>query len=108
MGILNRLFRKQESLLSPHQSRPDREKKEALSEWEKLPAYIPADPKDYPLVSLIATAIASGDKPDSQFTITNIWQRNPEVIDLSLITASLAAETLSDGHYTIKTIYRKK
>ncbi|WP_394812823.1 hypothetical protein [Streptococcus iniae] len=74
MGILNRLFRKQESLLSPHQSRSDREKKEALSEWEKLPAYIPADPKDYPLVSLIATAIASGDKPDSQFTITNIWQ----------------------------------
>ncbi|MEW6855720.1 hypothetical protein ABG809_00295 [Streptococcus iniae] len=60
------------------------------------------------MVSLIATAIASGDKPDSQFTITNIWQRNPEVIDLSLITASLAAETLSDGHYTIKTIYRKK
>ena len=32
-------------------------------------------PEDYDLVSVIATAIAAGDRPDSQFIIKSIKQK---------------------------------
>ena len=37
--------------------------------WIDIPAYIPAEPKEYQLVSIVATAIAAGEFPESRFVI---------------------------------------
>lgn len=79
-----------------------------LNEWEPVPAYIEAEPADYELVSVIATAIAAGDRPDSQFVVKKIYQRNPEARAVSLIAASLAAGALDDSQFVVKSIHQKR
>lgn len=79
-----------------------------LNEWEPVPAYIEADPADYELVSVIATAIAAGDRPNSQFVVKKIYQRNPEAQTVSLIAASLAAGALDDSQFVVKSIHQKR
>ena len=37
--------------------------------WIDIPAYIPAEPKEYQLVSIVRTAIAAGEFPESRFVI---------------------------------------
>ncbi|WP_161978906.1 hypothetical protein [Streptococcus sp. S784/96/1] len=78
-----------------------------LDGWEPILGFIPADKEDYELVSVIATAIAAGDYPDSQFKITRIMQRNPEALTVSLIASSIAAGDYPDSQLTVKSIYTK-
>ncbi|MGT2756827.1 hypothetical protein [Streptococcus ovuberis] len=105
MGFFQRLFGKSR----------DEEAPIAISElpndldgWEALPGFIPASQEDYDLVSLIATAIAAGDRPDSQFVVKRIMQRNPEALTVSLIASSIAAGDYPDSQFAIKSIYTKK
>ncbi|MGT2888278.1 hypothetical protein N1496_07940 [Streptococcus didelphis] len=105
MGLFTRFFGQkgnQESLDS------EQIKQDQISEWETLPAYVPASQEDYELVSAIATAIAAGDNPDSHFIVKNIFQRNKEAVKLSLITSSLVAGEAPDSQFLVKGIYRKK
>lgn len=49
---------------------------EPSENWEKIPAYIPADKSDYKKVTLITSAIAAiaaGVYPESQFRVTSIY-----------------------------------
>lgn len=76
-------------------------------DWEELPAYVAASPEDFQLVSVIATAIAAGDSPESQFVVKRIMQRNPEVQKVALISASLAAEYETESQLVIKNIKKR-
>ncbi|EOH97804.1 hypothetical protein [Enterococcus pallens] len=76
--------------------------------WEEVPAFIATDPKGYPLVSLIATAIATGDQPDSQFVVKRILKRNPEAKQVALIAASLAAGAHPDSQLSVRKISKRK
>ncbi|MDH6364677.1 hypothetical protein M2139_001747, partial [Enterococcus sp. PF1-24] len=42
---------------------------EITTEWQELPAFIETDPAEYELVSVLATAIAAGDHPESEFVV---------------------------------------
>lgn len=77
-------------------------------EWEPLPAFVPASPDDVKLVSILATAIATGDSPESHFIVKKVLQRNEEVKIISLITASIAAGQQDNSQLLIKKIYQKK
>ena len=79
MGLFARLFKKSE----PHQeitktSSETLDDNESEMKWKAVPAYIEASEEEYQLVSLIATAIAAGDQPKSQFVVKKVMQRNPE------------------------------
>lgn len=74
----------------------------------EIPAFIPTDPNEYELVSVIATAIAAGDHPKSQFVVKNIMKRNPEAHLVSLISASLAAGTMPESKFVVKKISQVK
>ncbi len=67
----------------------------------------PVPPEDYDLVSVIATAIAAGDRPDSQFIIKSIKQKNPEVILTSVIAASIMAGESQQSQFIVKNIKEK-
>lgn len=106
MGFFKRLFKgsqpvekEQEQVTSPPSE---------SEEWTALPGYLPASPDDYERVSVIATAIAAGDRPDSQFVVKRILQRNPEAVTVSLIASSLVSVDQPDSQLLVKHIYRKK
>ncbi|CZR10006.1 hypothetical protein [Trichococcus ilyis] len=74
----------------------------------EIPAFIPTDPNEYELVSVIATAIAAGDHPKSQFVVKNIMKRNPEAHLVSLISASIAAGAMPESKFVVKKISQVK
>lgn len=106
MGIFQRLLAKKEEK-KPTAARPEKAEN-VLDEWEALPEFIPADETDYLSVSLIATAIAAGDRSDSQFKVRKIMQRNPEALRVSIIASALAAEHYPDSRMVVRSIYTKK
>ncbi len=109
MGIVARLFKKAHE--QPELAEPVIKitaEKEAAEKWETIPAYIEASSKDYQLVSIIATAIATGEQPASQFIVKKIMQRNPEAKLVSLIVASVAAGNEADQHFIVQRIATKK
>lgn len=113
MGWFKNLFNKKQETPETKTAHPtsDSVKSQAdelKDEWEPVPAYIDAKPADYELVSVIATAIAAGNRPDSQFVVKNIYQRNPEAKDVSLIAASLAAGALEDSQFVVRSIHKKR
>lgn len=77
-------------------------------EWEEVPGFVATEPATETTVSIIATAIAAGDRPDSSFTVKRVLKRNPEVELVSLIASCLAAEALPDSQFCIKKIAKKK
>ncbi|MGX6978235.1 hypothetical protein ACWN8V_03035 [Vagococcus elongatus] len=77
------------------------------SEWRTVPNYIAADEEEYEIVSLIVTAIAAGDKPESQFKIKKIMKVNPEVELVSVIAAAIAAGDNSERKYIVKSVKQK-
>lgn len=107
MGILQLLFGKNKvdiEVKSPATTIVNQEQ----DDWELLPGYIPAEPEDTRLVTLIASSIATGDQPESEFRVKKIWQRNPEVVTVSLIATSIASIDRPDSQLVVKSVYRKK
>ena len=78
------------------------------SEYENIPGFIETDQSEYELVSVVASAVAAGDNPDSTFTIKKILKRNPEVTLVSAIALSLAAGDSPDSQFTIQSIKKRK
>ena len=74
--------------------------------WIDIPAYIPAEPKEYQLVSIVATAIAAGEFPESRFVIKNrkTKSRSKEV---AIIAASIAAELSEESQLVVKRISKQ-
>lgn len=112
MGWFRNLFNNKQTAMDnvsekSHQIDEQPNQQKETSGWEAVPAYIEADPADYSLVSLIATAIAAGDQPDSEFVVKKIYQRNPEAKLVSLVAASLAAGALNESQLVVKSISKK-
>ena len=78
------------------------------SEYEDIPGFIETDPSEYELVSVITSAVAAGDNPDSSFEIKKILKRNPEVTLVSTIALAVAAGDNPDSQFTINKIQAKK
>jgi hypothetical protein len=109
MGLFTRLFKKSEH----HQeitkiSSEKHDDDEYETKWKVVPAYIEASTEDYQLVSLIATAIAAGDQPKSQFVVKKVMQRNPEAKLVSIIAASLAAGINAQSQFVVQKIHKNR
>jgi len=104
MGFFNKLF---------GNNAKNAEKELAVEEnkdsgYEDIPGFIETDPSEYELVSVITSAVAAGDNPDSSFEIKKILKRNPEVTLVSTIVLAVAAGDNPDSQFTINKIQAKK
>lgn len=109
MGLLANLFKKKSTNddvnLITHEE-PD--KRSVSDEWKAVPGFIPTSPDEYVKVSLIASSIAIGDYPNSEFIVKKIYKRNPEVQTVSIIAASLASDYVGDDRQVrVTNIYKK-
>lgn len=78
------------------------------SEWEELPAYIPVDPKEHRIACVIASAIAAGDRPESEMVVRRVSIANPEHRRVACIATALGAGALETSSFTVKRIYKQK
>lgn len=76
--------------------------------WEPLPAYLPVDPREHEHACVIASAIAAGDHPTSEFRVKHVLVANPEHRTVSIIATALAAGALPESSFTVKNIYKMK
>lgn len=76
--------------------------------WEPLPAYLPVDPHEHTAACVIASAIAAGDHPSSEFHVRRVLVANPEHRTVSVIATALAAGALPESSFTVKNIYKMK
>lgn len=79
-----------------------------LGAWEPLPAYLPVDPREHTAACVIASAMAAGDHPASEFRIKRVLMANPEHRTVSVIATALAAGALPESSFTVKNIYKMK
>lgn len=105
MGVIERLLGRRKKIIEQPKNNVLEEKE---TEWQQLPAFIDSAESEHQLVSLIATSIAAGDYPNSQFVVKKIMKRNPEVHLVSLIAASLEAAAMNGSRLNIKGIAKKK
>ena len=111
MGLFQRLFGKKNK---PPETAPTvvdsvtAEKTAVSEEWQELPFYVTADVPEKELVTVVATAIAAGDQPNSQFVVKKIQVKNPEAQLVSLIATSIAAGDQPDSQFIVKKIYQRK
>lgn len=105
MGIFERLLGKRK--MAEKQPK-NNENSDIESCWKPLPAFVSSDRNEHERVSLIATAIAAGDHPNSQFVVKRIMKRNPEIRLVSVIAASLTATTMSGNQLNVKRVAKKK
>jgi len=114
MKLFKRLFGKEQDRVNKkaekisNTSKPSETTAESTDQWKEVPAFIAASPDDYEKVSVIATAIASGDSPESRFVIKRILQRNPEAREVAIIATSIAAEASDNSLMVVKNIKKKK
>ena len=77
-------------------------------EWEEVPAFVDTDPHEHPEVSVIATAIAAADRPESQFVVRRVQVVNPEWRRVALISTAIAAGALEKSDFVVRSISKKK
>lgn len=107
MAIFSKLFKRTNNANSAASAEELSIINECESDYERMDVFIQADIKEYELVSIIATAIATGERPESKFIVKNILQRNPEVQIVSLIATSIAAGTNENSKFIVRNISKK-
>lgn len=116
MGFLNRFFKRKPKIdpikLNPQPNQveepPPAETVIYKEEnWQPLPEYIDADLEERKIASVIATAIAAGDQPESQFVVRRVQKRNPEFTLVAVMATLLAAETQDNSQWAVKKILKK-
>ncbi|MBS7575931.1 MULTISPECIES: hypothetical protein [unclassified Enterococcus] len=80
------------------------------SEYLLLEPYVetPLNAREERRVFLIATSIAAGDAPSSQYKIKSIKKENPIYKEVSIITASIVAENAVQSGFKIRSIKVRK
>ncbi|MEI5991808.1 hypothetical protein A5881_003347 [Enterococcus termitis] len=107
MGLFERLFNKEKAEMKTEEQLlfSTIEEKE---EWQEIAGYIPVDSTEYQFVSLIATAIAAGNQPESEFVVKRISKRNPEAQLVSVIATSIASADHTKSQFVIQSIKEKR
>ena len=77
-------------------------------EWELVPAFVPVPEDERAIPSVIATAIAAGDRPDSEFTVTSVETVNPEARLVTVIATAIAAGDRPESEFVVRRVYRRK
>jgi hypothetical protein len=104
MGLFGRLFNKEKTIETTKSLPAETE----IDEWQELPGYLPAPPEEYQLVSVIASAVAAGDQPQSQFVVKRILKRNPEAERVAAIAAAIASWDQTEKQLVIRSIKERR
>lgn len=80
----------------------------AVSQWKEVPFYVESEASEQELVATIATAIAAGDAPESQFQVKKVLKKNPEAQLVATIATAIAAGDAPASQFQVKKIYQKK
>lgn len=82
---------------------------QSQNSWEPVEPYTALeDSSEATLPSVIATAIAAGDHPKSEFKVTSVKKANPEYRLVSVIATSIAAGDKPQSDFVVKRIYKLK
>ena len=87
------------------------EPKQASSEadeWELVEAYVPVEASERTIPSVIATAIAAGDRPESEFVVRSVEKPNPEARRVAVIATAIAAGDRPESEFVVRRVYRRK
>lgn len=76
-------------------------------DYVSLPAYIPVSAEEKKLVTLVASAIAAGEHPDTKLAVKNIQKKNPEAKKIALAAVSLMAYDSPGKQYRVTSIQKK-
>jgi hypothetical protein len=77
------------------------------AEWVDVPPFLDLEPgEERTLVSVIASAIAAGDNPNTDVEIRRVARENPEYRRVSLIAAAIAAGDRPDASFTCVSVRR--
>lgn len=74
--------------------------------YEDVPEYIPINMKDYPIVSVITSAIASEGNLNTEFSVKSIKMKNPEFMKVAIISSCLASTYYQELNLNIKKIQK--
>lgn len=107
MGLFERLFNKEKTEMKTDKP-PISPSEEEENEWQEIVGYLPVESTEYQFVSLIASAIAAGDQPESEFIIKRISKRNPEAQLVSVIATSIASADHAESQFVIRSIKEKR
>ena len=107
MGLFKSLFKKEQHTQDTeiNESVIQREADNLEKRWIDIPAYILAEPKEYQLVSIVATAIA-GEFPESRFVIKNRKTKSRSKRSCHYCT-SIAAELSEESQLVVKRISKQ-
>lgn len=111
MGLFSWLRRRQrqdEPAVVETPAAPPATEPEPVDEWELVPAFVPVSDDERTLPSVIATAIAAGDRPQSTFVVKGVERVNPEARLVSVIATAIAAGDRPESKFVVKRVYRKK
>lgn len=108
MGLLDWLFGKKTQQPKTSAVSAASPVEEVTDNWEEVPIYLPNDDGENELVSVVATAIAAAEGPESQFKIKKILKKNPEAQLVTLIATSILAGDAPQTQIRVNKIYRKK
>lgn len=113
MGLFQRLFGKKNTAPVAVNEKPPAKVEAALpkamdSSWQEVPFYLESEPEERELVAVIATAIAAGDAPESEFQVKRVLKKNPEAQLVATIVTAIAAGDAPASQFQVKKIYRKK
>lgn len=114
MGLLQKWFHKKKAVeknavdLTDSKKIVPTESTAENADWEKVALFRPVAKADEIIPALVATSIASGDRPESQFEIVSIKEVDPDVKVVGLIASAIAAFDAPESHFVVKNIYRKK
>ncbi|MGX7243658.1 hypothetical protein ACWOC1_02285 [Enterococcus quebecensis] len=107
MGLFEWLFNKDKTEVEANKLPLSSTVKE-INKWREIDGYISVESEEYLVVSSIATAIAAGDRPESEFVVKRILKRNPEVQLVSAIVTSIASTDHTTSKFVIQSIKEKR
>ena len=77
-------------------------------EWEPVAPFVPVDAAEHRTDVVAATAIAAGDRPESQMVVRRVSAVNPEHRLVSCIASAIAAGSMETSQFVVKNVYKKK
>ena len=108
MELFKRLFGGKAAKQAEEKAKLEAEQAAFDAEWQPLDAFVPAKEEDVTLVSVIASALAARDYPESEFKVTRVLERSSEATTVSVIAAAIAAGASTDSQLVVKNIYQKR
>ena len=106
MGLFKSLFKKSNTQDTEiNESVIQREADNLEKRWIDIPAYIPAEPKEYQLVSMPLPS--QQESFQKVVLLSKIAKRNPEAKEVAIIAASIAAELSEESQLVVKRISKQ-